>query len=177
MRRTRLVALTEHYVESVKLDVRVPHPARHRGGQAPRTTQPQPSTRAGPGHVVVVEDEADIRDTIAELLEDEGYSVEKAKHGAEALVHVERRRPDVVVLDLMMPVMDGWAFARACNARADGRAIPIVIMSASPDLARSAEQLHPYGVRAAVAKPFDLEVLLAVVGRLASRPAAVEWPR
>jgi two-component system, chemotaxis family, chemotaxis protein CheY len=164
-------------VMSVKLDYRVAHPARHLPGQVLRAAQPQPSSRAGSGHVVVVEDEATIRETIAEVLEDEGYSVEQARHGAEGLLKVQRRRPDVIVLDLMMPVMDGWAFARACNPRSDGRAIPIMIMSASPDLARSAEQLHPYGVRAAVAKPFDLEVLVAVVGRLTKRPAAVEWPR
>ena len=85
-------------------------------------------------------------------------------------------RPDVIVLDLMMPVMDGWTFAETCHALDIGEAIPILVTSASPELARAGEQLHAYGVRAAVAKPFDLDVLLAAVGRLANRLAAIEWP-
>lgn len=135
-----------------------------------------PPARAASLRVLVVDDERHIRELIADFLEYEGYTVEKAANGGEALSILEHFRPDVVVLDLMMPVMDGWAFARACHALSPADVIPMLVMSASHDLGRSAEQLRPYGVRAAMAKPFDLDVLLAAVERLANRPAAVEWP-
>ena len=138
--------------------------------------RPRLTARAAPRRILVVEDERAIRELIADFLEYEGYEVERAAHGGEALSILERFRPDLVVLDLMMPVMDGWAFAKACHALSHVEVIPMLVMSASHNLARSAEQLRPYGVRAAMAKPFDLDVLLAAIERLANRPAAVEWP-
>src|SRR3989442_3356087 len=138
--------------------------------------QPHPAARAASRRILVVEDERHIRELIADFLEYEGYQVERAAHGGEALSILERFRPDLVVLDLMMPIMDGWAFAKACHALSPAEVIPMLVMSASHDLGRSAEQLRPHGVRAAMAKPFDLDVLLAAVERLANRTAAVEWP-
>lgn len=119
--------------------------------------------------VLVVEDDQLLRDLIAETLGDEGYAVEEAANGEEALAQVRQRAPDLVVLDLMMPVMDGWSFARAWHAER-AHATPIVVLSAAHGLAAAAEELAPFGVRATLAKPFDLEVLAAVVGRLASGP-------
>jgi two-component system, OmpR family, response regulator MprA len=136
----------------------------------------QPAAHGTSARILVVEDETAIRELIADFLELEGYQVEQAAHGGQALAIVERVRPDLVVLDLMMPVMDGWTFARECYALSPANVIPMLVMSASHDLARSAEQLRPYGVRAVMPKPFDLDVLLAAVNRLAHRPAAVDWP-
>src|SRR5436305_15171872 len=67
-----------------------------------------------PPCVLVVDDDSYIRDVVAQLLESEGYRVEEATNGVEALTIVNdaTRRPDLILLDLMMPVMDGWEFAR-----------------------------------------------------------------
>ena len=126
--------------------------------------------------ILVVDDEAAIRELVAELMADEGYVVDQAADGAAALLKVGQARPDVVVLDLMMPVMDGWTFARELHAATPGANIPIVVTSASPDLSRAAEELRPYGVRAGIAKPFDLDVLLAAIAHVARGAMAVQWP-
>jgi CheY-like chemotaxis protein len=113
----------------------------------------------------VVDDERPIRELVALVLEEEGYQVEQAADGGEALLKVRAARPDAVVLDLAMPVMDGWSFAQACHAL-PCEPIPILIVSASTQLARAAEQLRAFGVHASLPKPFDLEVLLHKVGQI-----------
>jgi CheY-like chemotaxis protein len=84
---------------------------------------------------------------------------------AKRWLKVRAARPDAVVLDLAMPVMDGWSFAEACHAL-PREPIPILIVSASTQLARAAEQLRAFGVHASLPKPFDLEVLLHKVRRI-----------
>ncbi len=117
--------------------------------------------------VLVVDDDPVIRSTVAELLLDEGYEVDQAGDGAEALKVVARSVPDAIVLDLMMPVLDGWAFVERCRAEPATREVPIVVMSATHSLHESAERLHAMGVRAVVAKPFDVDALIAIVQRYA----------
>jgi CheY-like chemotaxis protein len=123
--------------------------------------------------VLVVDDEASLRDVLAEALESDGYDVVKAGNGAEALARLRERRPDVVVLDLMMPVLDGWAFMQTYREAA-GSDIPIVGASASmtPEKGR---RLRELGVRACLSKPFDLGELLDcvshLVGKAPSTPA------
>jgi CheY-like chemotaxis protein len=113
--------------------------------------------------VLVVDDEPAIRMLIADALDFEGYNVVTAVHGADALAKLASGRPDAVVLDLMMPVMDGRAFLSACHRDPRLAQIPVLVVSASHDLAASAPEL---GARACLAKPFDLDVLLAIVDRL-----------
>jgi CheY-like chemotaxis protein len=120
--------------------------------------------------VLVVDDDPVIRSTVAELLLDEGYEVDQAADGAEALATVGRSAPDVIVLDLMMPVLDGWAFVERCRELPVARDVPIVVMSATHSLHESAERLHAMGVRAVVAKPFDVDALIAIVQRYAPLP-------
>jgi CheY-like chemotaxis protein len=122
--------------------------------------------------VLVVDDDPVIRSTVAELLLDEGYAVDQAADGAEALEVVARSVPNAIVLDLMMPVLDGWAFVERCRAVAATRDVPIVVMSATHSLHESAERLHAMGVRAVVAKPFDVDALIAIVQRYAAIDAA-----
>jgi two-component system, chemotaxis family, chemotaxis protein CheY len=117
--------------------------------------------------VLVVDDDPVIRSTVAELLADEGYDVQQASDGAEALEMVRESPPDAIVLDLMMPVLDGWAFVHQCRALPRCGAVPIVVMSATHRLHETAEQLHALGVRAVVAKPFDVDALIAIVQRYA----------
>ncbi|HEU0114059.1 MAG TPA: response regulator [Thermomicrobiales bacterium] len=110
--------------------------------------------------ILVADDEADVRSLILALLEDEGYRVVVAANGRAALDVVERRRPDLILMDVMMPTMDGREAARRLRERPDTKAIPIVLMSAV-----GCDALQP-GVQAFVAKPFDLDQLLATIDRL-----------
>lgn len=116
--------------------------------------------------VLVVDDDPDILEAICEILAMEGYRVAQARHGAEALARVAAERPDLILLDLMMPVMDGAAFAEALRARHPGAGIPVLVISAdaSPDRAEGLE------ATAFLAKPFDLETLLAQVAAATGGP-------
>ena len=128
------------------------------------------SDRRGSGdvskRVLVVDDEASIRDVVAAWLGDEGFAVSTASNGAEALRVLRDVRPDAIVLDLMMPVMDGWAFAEACHQLTAPAGIPILVVSAAYGLSQTAERLRQFGVRACLAKPFNLDVLTATVHTL-----------
>jgi CheY-like chemotaxis protein len=110
--------------------------------------------------VLVVDDEADIRATVGAMLEIEGYAVAEAANGADALKAVEQREPDVILLDMRMPVLDGWGFASEMRRR--GHRIPIVVMTAARDAARWAGEI---AATAFVAKPFGLDDLITAVER------------
>jgi two-component system, chemotaxis family, chemotaxis protein CheY len=120
--------------------------------------------------ILVVEDDAAIRGLVTEVLRDDGYEVREAANGVEALAALEGHEPDLIVLDLMMPVMDGWAFVEECRRRSRCAGVPIVVTSASHDLPKTAERLSSYGVRTCLAKPFDVDGLLALVERYAPSP-------
>jgi len=109
--------------------------------------------------VLVVEDEPAIRSFVAMILEDEGFAVETAVDGREALAKAQRQRPDVIVLDLMMPVMNGWELIAVWQADSATQGIPIIVMSA----AFVAPTAHALGIDAALPKPFDIERLLMTV--------------
>jgi CheY-like chemotaxis protein len=115
--------------------------------------------------ILVVEDEASIREVVREILEAEGYLVATAANGAEALRIMEQRQPALVLLDMCMPVLSGWDFAAA--ARAQGFRMPILIMTALPNARQWAAEI---GAQGCLTKPFDLFDLLAAVERLLQRP-------
>jgi len=116
--------------------------------------------------VLVVEDDASIREVISDVLQDRGFRVMPATDGADALEQLETARPDVVLLDLLMPVMHGWAFMEAYLAKTEGLPIPIVVLSVNPALPRSYTKL---GVRQVVSKPFDVDQLLQAVEHACAR--------
>ena len=118
-------------------------------------------------HILVVEDDDAIRGLVSEVLRDDGYQVREATNGAEALETVRETRPDLIVLDLMMPVMNGWTFLEECRRTDMCAEIPVVVTSASHDLPRTADRLRMMGVRTCLAKPFDVDGLLALVERYA----------
>ena len=112
--------------------------------------------------VLVVEDDEGLRESIAHLLRDEGFEVETAGNGREALELLRRTSvlPSVVLLDLMMPVMDGWTFRTEQLADPRLAAIPVVVLSATHDLSRCAGDLH---VEAVLPKPLNPSRLLDAV--------------
>jgi CheY-like chemotaxis protein len=131
--------------------------------------------------ILVVEDDDAIRGLLSEVLRDDGYQVREATNGVEALATVRESPPDLIVLDLMMPVMNGWTFLEECRRSDSCADIPVVVTSASHDLPRTADKLRTMGVRTCLTKPFDVDGLLALVELYAptdpdDRAAAVEAP-
>ena len=110
--------------------------------------------------VLVVDDDAAIRSAVRDVLESEGIAVETASNGADALEKVSRQRPRLVLLDMRMPVLDGWGFASAL--RESGLALPVVVMTAAADASRWADEIGAIGV---VAKPFGVAELVNAVRR------------
>jgi two-component system, chemotaxis family, chemotaxis protein CheY len=113
--------------------------------------------------VLVIEDERAIRETIAAFLEESDYEVAQVGDGRDALASMRSALPDVVIVDLKLPRMNGPEFVQEMRADPRLAAVPIIILSADPGLADAAEAL---GARGALAKPFHLDVLLAVVDRV-----------
>ncbi len=124
--------------------------------------------------VLVVEDDASIRELVEMILEDSGFDVITASNGEDALRTIERAAPHAILLDMRMPVMDGWDFVRAYRSR-PGPHAPIVVMTAAKDARSRAEEVS---AEAFVAKPFDPDTLVAAVRRqLDRRPSTGRSPR
>jgi CheY-like chemotaxis protein len=115
--------------------------------------------------VLVVEDEPTLREVIAGYLEDSGHTVDQAETGVQALDKMRQTRPDVVVLDLLLPTMNAYELVPRMRSQPALAAIPVILLSAAQDLPNATERLQP---RASLAKPVDLDVLLAVVERVAT---------
>jgi len=117
--------------------------------------------------ILVVDDELDIVDVLSDLLTAEGYRVVTATNGREGLARLAdaEARPDLVLLDRMMPVVDGAEMRRAMRADPLLAAIPVVMMSAAEGRRLSQE----LGCAAFLKKPFDLGSLLDTVARLAGQ--------
>jgi two-component system, chemotaxis family, chemotaxis protein CheY len=118
--------------------------------------------RAGERLVLVVDDDPDILQTLGLCLSSEGYRVLMAANGKEALDILDREHPSVILLDLMMPVMDGWQFVAELDQRGR-RDVPLLILSADRSVQGHAQQLRANGH---LAKPFDLDELLSKVQHL-----------
>ena len=114
-----------------------------------------------PCRVLVVDDEPELRAVVAQVLSEEGYQVAEAANGAEALHALTHLQPNCVLLDMRMPVLDGWGFARELEAR--HLHVPVVVMTAAQDARRWCDE-----IRAAdcLPKPFDLGDLLDTVERV-----------
>ena len=111
--------------------------------------------------VLVIDDDDQLADVVRELLRDAGYSVATVRHGAAALELVKHIAPDLILLDLSMPIMDGWSFVGQYRRMA-GQKARIVLLTANPSAAEIARSLGADGY---LTKPFDVRDLLAVVGR------------
>ncbi len=117
-------------------------------------------TGAEERRILIVDDERTIRLAIAELLETEGYVVDTARDGAGALESMRRNRPVLAIVDLMMPVLDGWTLLRTCRSDPMLADVRVIVMSARLDAQQAAAAA---GASACLIKPFDVDVLLAAL--------------
>ncbi|MGH2784313.1 MAG: hybrid sensor histidine kinase/response regulator [Actinomycetota bacterium] len=116
---------------------------------------------AAPGHprlVLIVDDEPDVLFLLRMTLQHAGYVVEEAPHGGAALERIETLRPDLIITDLMMPVVDGRELIKRVRDTAGNAALPIMLLSASPD--------HTSGADRVMRKPFDPRQLVSVIEEL-----------
>jgi len=108
--------------------------------------------------ILVVDDDTSIRDIVVEILSDEGYEVRGFSNGLDALRALTEELPALVVLDMRMPVLNGWEFAREMRSR--GHDIPILVMTAAQDARAWAEEIGAVGY---IAKPFEVDRLISAV--------------
>ena len=118
--------------------------------------------------ILVVDDEVTIADMLCAVLQDEGYHVVTAANGREGLARIEETHPDLVLSDVMMPVLDGRELARAMEANPHHQTIPLVLMSAVGESIIKDDCTYA----AFVAKPFDLDQLLGTIEGLIGVPSA-----
>ena len=111
--------------------------------------------------ILVVDDDPEVRQLIYDVLDSEGFEVEKAADGREALEKATRRRPALVVLDLTLPRLSGPAFAAQLSSLS-GRPVPILVISGE---GRAGSKARELGAFAYLHKPFDIEDLLECVAR------------
>lgn len=112
--------------------------------------------------VLVVDDELDIADAVRSILEDEGYHVVVCANGREALQRLDTTRPDLAIVDIMMPVMNGFETIRAIRRHPEFGRLPVLIMSAIDPSVKPPE----YDSAGFLKKPFSLKDLLSRVHQL-----------
>jgi CheY-like chemotaxis protein len=124
------------------------------------------------GSVLVVDDDADSRDAVSRYLMKAGHGVRTARSGREALIAVATTVPDVIVLDVRMPEMDGMEFLQVIRSYLRWSTVPVILLTAYPD-ALSLERAHDLGVKMIYLKAnYRLEDLVACVERLFADPTA-----
>jgi DNA-binding response OmpR family regulator len=119
--------------------------------------------------VLVVDDDLSIQGFLADALADEEYDVRTATNGRDALAIVSEWRPDLILLDLMMPEMDGWTLRARQLTLPEAATIPVIVLSAMRDPTATMEGLAPARI---VVKPFDIDELLATIDELSAAFAA-----
>jgi CheY-like chemotaxis protein len=112
--------------------------------------------------ILIVDDEVDITVSYSLLFQLHGFETLTAANGREALGIIGNRRPDLIISDLMMPIMDGVAFSKILRASPDTASIPLILMSAAPER----HELSSTAYDAFIRKPSKFQDLLAAVGRL-----------
>jgi two-component system, chemotaxis family, chemotaxis protein CheY len=113
--------------------------------------------------VLIVEDNEDLRALLGDVLDDAGFDVLIVSNGAEALEATRQWRPAAIVLDLMMPVMDGAAFLRERRLVPALASVPVLVLTAHPYHHRVLDGLGPTAV---LRKPYDLDELISAVQAL-----------
>ncbi|MEW1692787.1 response regulator transcription factor [Streptomyces sp. NPDC091265] len=140
--------------------------------RGPEDQGPGPGPGPAPGHVLVVDDDPTVAEVVAGYLSGAGYDVARAADGPAALEHFGRRRPDLVVLDLMLPGMDGFEVCR--RMRAHGR-VPVIMLTARGDEDDRILGLET-GADDYVTKPFSPRELVLRVDSVLRRARAAAAP-
>ena len=119
-------------------------------------------------HLLVVDDDPGLLLAVSETLRAEGYEVQTARRGAEAMVRVAEALPDLIISDIRMPGMDGYGLVRNLRASPRSRLVPIIFLTAKDDTADRITGFRT-GVDAYVTKPFEPEELVAIVKGILER--------
>jgi DNA-binding response OmpR family regulator len=121
-------------------------------------------------YILVVDDDPDLVETVAMMLESKGCEVGRAYDGIEGEESIKERRPDLVVLDVMMPRKDGYVLCAELKAKEDTRDIPVVLLTAVGEAVPTTKYTHADGMSTEaddyVSKPIDTEGLWDVVNGL-----------
>ncbi len=128
-------------------------------------------------HVLVVDDEPEIVKMVSKIMESRGHRVTLARDGQDALDAVKRDRPDVMILDLNLPKMDGFEVCKRLKTDPGTKAIPIVMLTAAYVTMEDATHGVGIGADEYVVKPFLREVLVHNVERLLEEAAAAAAPK
>jgi CheY-like chemotaxis protein len=110
--------------------------------------------------VLIVDDDPDLRQLLTTLLASEDIEVEDAENGEEALEAIHKHRPDLILLDMRMPIMNGWELCEVLDREGDRP--PVIVLTAAANPAQRAAEVHAEGW---LGKPFDRRALRAQVGR------------
>ena len=120
------------------------------------------------GYILIVEDDDDIREALTQILQLEGYAVREAANGSEALdISAQHPVPSLILLDLMMPVMDGWQFRTEQLKDPALSKVPVVVISADASVH---EKVAMFGAATVLPKPISLDRLLRAVEALYPSP-------
>ena len=125
-----------------------------------------------PKKILIVEDEANIRELLRLYLEREGYAVIEAENGVEGIKLWKSEKPDMLLLDVMMPVMDGWAVCKEIRAESD---VPIIMLTAKGETADRVSGLE-MGADDYIVKPLEMPEVIARVRAVFRRMAPDETP-
>ena len=117
----------------------------------------------------LVDDDTDFRTLFGEVLREEGYQVIEAANGMEAMALLDSHTPDVMLIDLAMPVMNGWALFAALERRPELRSVPVVFLSAMPHMA-------PGGGSLVIGKPLNVTSLTTLLAALRPGSPSGELP-
>lgn len=122
--------------------------------------------------ILCVEDEPEMIDLIRLILGRRGFEVKGANGGVEGLKMIHQEKPDLILLDLMMPDMDGWEVYQQIKADEKTRGIPVIVVTAKAQSIDKVLGLHIAKVDDYIAKPFNPQELLASVERVLQKKAA-----
>jgi DNA-binding response OmpR family regulator len=113
-------------------------------------------------NILVVEDDPSVRTLLEKSLKAQGYRVSVCADGLEGLTRLENERPDLLLVDIMMPRLDGMTFVRAVKSNAETKPIPVILLTAKNDPKSLIDGIN-VGARFYITKPFQLDELLAKV--------------
>jgi DNA-binding response OmpR family regulator len=110
-------------------------------------------------HILIIEDDPSVRTLLDKSLTARGYKVSLVKDGLEGLTRLEQERPDLILVDIMMPRLDGMTFVRALKGDKDQKSIPVIFLTAKNDPKSMIDGIN-VGAKFYVTKPFQIDELL-----------------